>query len=240
MNDVGALRPGLIATLLAAVVGCASPAPKAAKPLQAEPPPPKPVDPSYDWRGLPPAPFGSYLKEVPLALHEVLLFRDDAAGAGTPDDAECYGTDTPAPRFLGGTPDEYLVCFKQDRLARIRASVSVSTEQAPEIFATACALWLKNAAASTQSAAPAAAPTNASPPPALNTNVCEGQDGAVHFTGRLGDAPAPDTAAANTPAADTHEHEVPSSSAPAVDAATPDTQVSILLDGTADPKSLSE
>jgi hypothetical protein len=239
MNDVGGLRPGLIATLLAAVVGCASPAPKAAKPLQAEPPPPKPVDPSYDWRGLPPAPFGSYLKEVPLALHEVLLFRDDAAGAGTPDDAECYGTDAPAPRFLGGTPDEYLFCFKQDRLARIRASVSVITEQAPEIFATACALWLKNAAPSTQSAAPAASsvpPGSAVPAIAAqnsasqNPNVCEGQDGAIHFTGRLGDAPATDT----------REHEAPSAAAPASEAAAADTQVSIVLDGTADPKSLSE
>ena len=230
MNDeiVGALRPGLLAALLAAMVACASPPPKTAKPLQAEPPPPKPVDPSYDWRGLLPAPFGSYLKEVPLALHEVLLFRDDAAGASSPDDAECYGTDAAAPRFVGGTPDEYLVCFKQDRLARIRASVSVSTEQAPEIFATACALWLKNAASSSQSAAPAAnsaAPGSAAPGIAApnsapqNTAACEGQDGTVHFTGRLGDAPA---------------------AAPASDATAADTPVSIVLDGTADPKTPSE
>jgi hypothetical protein len=221
------LRPGLLAALLAAmVVGCASPAPKAAKPSQVEPPPPEPVDPSYDWRGLLPAPFGSYLKDVPLALHEVLLFRDDAPGAGKPDDAECYGADSAAPRFVGGTPDEYLLCFKQDRLARIRASVSVSTEQAPEIFATACALWLKNAASTAAATAPTAAvPSSAVPPspsaapaatPAVpgsapqDTGACDGRDGTVHFSGRLGEAAVPTVPAAETP-------------------------LSIVLDGAADP-----
>ena len=40
-----------------------------------------PVDASYDWHGLLIAPFGSVLKDIPLTLHEVLLFRDEAHGS---------------------------------------------------------------------------------------------------------------------------------------------------------------
>jgi len=237
----GALVPCLLAACLAMLVGCAASAPKSPKLAEPEQPAPKPVDPSYDWRGLLPAPFGSYLKEVPLALHEVLLFRDQAQGAASPDDAECYGTDSAAPRFVGGTPDEYLLCFKQDRLARIRASVSVSTEHAPEIFATACGLWLKNAglpspnapppgaaapptAVVPPSAAPApgsapaqsGAPAPSSTPPSITT--CDGQDGAVHFSGRLGEEP---------------------SSGPA-EAPSAETPLRIILDGAPDPTTLSQ
>ncbi len=197
----GALLPCLLAAWFAMLVGCAASVPKTPKLAQPDQPAPKPVDPSYDWRGLLPAPFGSNLKEVPLALHEVLLFRDQAQGAGSPDDAECYGADTAAPRFVGGTPDEYVLCFKQDRLARIRASVSVQTEQAPEIFATACALWLKNAGLPAPGSAPA------------SISTCEGQDGAVHFSGRLGEEPSVGPA---------------------------ETPLRIVLDGAPDPKTLSQ
>jgi hypothetical protein len=208
----GALVPCLLAAWLAMLVGCAASAPKSPKLAEPEQPAPKPVDPSYDWRGLLPAPFGSNLKEVPLALHEVLLFRDQAQGAGSPDDAECYGADTAAPRFVGGTPDEYVLCFKQDRLARIRASVSVNTEQAPEIFATACALWLKNAGLT--------APQD--------ITTCEGQDGAVHFSGRLGEEPSGGPADA-TPAQARDSEAQPA-----------ETPVRIILDGAPDPKTLSQ
>ena len=52
-----------------------------------------PVDASYDWHVLLVAPFGSVLKDIPLTLHEVLLFRDEAHGAAAADDAECYAAD---------------------------------------------------------------------------------------------------------------------------------------------------
>jgi hypothetical protein len=241
----GALLPsllsGLLAACLAILVGCAAPTPKPPKIAQSEPPAPKPVDPSYDWRGLLPAPFGSYLKAVPLALHEVLLFRDQSqGGAGSPDDAECYGTDTAAPRFVGGTPDEYLLCFKQDRLARIRASVSVHAEQAPEIFATACALWLKNAGLPVLNAAPpptpvppssaASAPGSAPAPTGApqSPSTCEGRDGAVHFSGRLGEEPG--SGPAETPPAPARDPE----------AQPAETLLRIVLDGAHDTKTLSE
>ena len=39
------------------------------------------MDASYDWHGLVLAPFGTLLKESPIALHEVLLFHEEPRGA---------------------------------------------------------------------------------------------------------------------------------------------------------------
>ena len=87
------------------------------------------MDASYDWHVLLIAPFGSVLKDVPVTLHEVLLFRDEAeTRRRRGDDAECYAPDQRRRRsFVGHTPDEYLLCFKQDRLSRIQASVRLRT-----------------------------------------------------------------------------------------------------------------
>jgi hypothetical protein len=173
--------------LLAALTGCRAPAPHATAPERAQAPPPvaRPLeDGSYDWHALVVAPFGSVLKEIPLALHEVLLFRDQAHGAAAADDAECYAADAPAPRFVGRTPDEYLLCFKQDRLARIQASVRLTTADAPEVFATACTVWLKNSARATTGAA---APSEAS------ADACKGSDGSVRFSAHLGEEAGPPT-----------------------------------------------
>jgi len=139
------------------------------------------MDASYDWHVLLIAPFGSVLKDIPVPLHEVLLFRDEARGAAAADDAECYAPDQTAPQFVGHTPDEYLLCFKQDRLTRIQASVSLGTAQAPEVFATACAGWLQRAVAPA-APAPAAPAPSAAPAP----DSCEGRDGATRFSARLG------------------------------------------------------
>jgi hypothetical protein len=155
----------LLAALLTAIAACHAPAQRAAPPAAAPP------AVTYDWHSLLSAPFGSVLKEAPLKLHEVLLFRDEASGAapaeGAAADAECYAADAPAPTFLGRAPDEYLLCFKQDRLSRIQASVRLPPDQAPGVFAAACAQWLKDAA----------------PPPA--SAACEGRDDAIHFSLRL-------------------------------------------------------
>jgi hypothetical protein len=172
----GAPCATMLATLmLTALIGCRAPPPQATPPVR--PPAPAdarpPVDATYDWHGLLVAPFGSVLKDIPLTLHEVLLFRDDAHGSAAVDDAECYAADTPAPRFLGRTPEEYLLCFKQDRLARIQASVRLAAAEAPEVFATACAGWLKNHIAA------AAAPASAS---AQGSDACKGRDGAIRFS----------------------------------------------------------
>jgi len=169
----------LSAASFAALAGCQTPSSRATAPV---PPPAEPqvrVDPSFDWHRLLIAPFGSVLKDVPAALHEVLLFRDQDPGAGTPEDAECYAADAPPPQFVGHTPDEYMLCFKQDRLRRIQASVRLPQTDAAAVFAAACTGWLKDAAA------------GADTPAAEGADACEGRDGAVHFSAHFEREPEP-------------------------------------------------
>jgi hypothetical protein len=169
-----ACRIAVSAALLAALTACRAPSPRVAAP--APPPPPAAHElggASYDWHGLLIAPFGSVLKNIPAALHEVLLFRDEEHGSASAADAdtvgaECYAADTPAPRFLGRNPDEYVLCFKQDRLFRIQASVRIAAAQAADVFAVACADWLKNAA-----------------PAITGDGACEGRVGDIRVRGRL-------------------------------------------------------
>ncbi len=201
---------------LVLLAACRAPSPHAAAPERGAPQPAAPAPPnlrqfsdaSYDWHGLLIAPLGSVLKDIPVALHEVLLFRDEAHGGAAPDDAECYATDAPAPRFVGRVPDEYLLCFKQDRLARVQASVHLTAAGAPEIFAAACAGWLQNArarsgaeasaagapnaAVPTAGAQGAAAPSDGTGPESQNAAApivaaCEGRDGAIRFSAHLGE-----------------------------------------------------
>jgi hypothetical protein len=179
-----AYRIAVSAALLAALAACRAPSPRVAAPAPAPAPAPAahaPADASYDWHGLLIAPFGSVLKNIPVALHEVLLFRDEEHGSASAADAdtvgaECYAADAPAPRFLGRTPDEHVLCFKQDRLFRIQASVRIAAAQAADVFAAACADWLKNAAPATTGvgASGAGAPS-----------ACEGRVGDIRFRGRL-------------------------------------------------------
>jgi hypothetical protein len=202
-----ACRIAVSAALLAALAACRAPSPRVAAPAPAPAPAPPAAHElggaSYDWHGLLIAPFGSVLKNIPAALHEVLLFRDEEHGSASAADAdtvgaECYATDTPAPRFLGRTPDEYVLCFKQDRLFRIQASVRIAAAQGADVFAAACADWLKNAApATTGVGAPGAGTPLAGTPSAgapgtgtpraevQSAGVCEGRDGDIRFRGRL-------------------------------------------------------
>ncbi len=167
------MRSAWVAASLAALAACAATSPGAQKSARIEVPLSnrEPADLSYDWHVLLLTPFGSAFSQVPLPLHEVLLFRDEARSDARADEPECYASDTPAPRFLAREPQEYLLCFKQDRLARIQASVQLPPPKSLEIFAAACALWSQNAAS------PQAVEQSA--------GVCEGQDGAIHYTGHL-------------------------------------------------------
>jgi hypothetical protein len=185
-----ACRTLLSAALLAALAACGTPASRVTAPDRTTPPNAhEPEDASYDWHGLLIAPFGSVLKDIPLTLHEVLLFRDEAHGAAAADDAECYAATTPAPRFVGRTPDEYLLCFKQDRLSRIQASVRLTAERAPEIYAAACALWSRNAASAraARAATPSAGASDPEAQSAQSAVDCQGRDGTIHYRGRLGE-----------------------------------------------------
>lgn len=153
-----------------------------APPSVSQPATQPPADPAYDWHVLLIAPFGSVLKDIPWTLHEVLLFRDEARDAAAADDAECYAPDNPAPRFIGGTPYEYLLCFKHDRLSRVQASVHLSDPQPAGVFAAACEDWLRHAA---PAPADAAAPKESAPSAGAPGSGCEGSDGAVRFDARL-------------------------------------------------------
>jgi hypothetical protein len=150
------------AILVLMLAGCAAPPPKPVAPLE---PAPAPLDASYDWHVLLIVPFGSALKDVPLTVHEVLLFRDEAQNAASVDELECYAVDGTRPEFLARSPSEYLLCFKHDRLSRIEATVELPAGDAARIFADACGLWMKNAHATTEE--------------------CAGSDGGVTFAGHF-------------------------------------------------------
>jgi hypothetical protein len=148
------------AALMAAA--CATPKPRIAAPLPAPPP----LDASYDWHVLVVAPFGSVLKDIPLTVHEVLLFRDQSPGEGAADDSECYALNGTGPRFIARSPSLYLLCFKHGRLARIEASVRLPEKDAEQIFTDACTLWTKGTRAP-------------------NTEGCDGSDGGTAFAARI-------------------------------------------------------
>jgi hypothetical protein len=171
---------------LLALAACASTPPTNGH-TQANPPASAPApaqdgtvaDASYDWHGLLLAPFGTRLKASPIPLHEVLLFHDESQsaagadnGAAGGDPKDCYTVDGAPPRFVGHKPEEYFLCFRHDRLNRIDASVRLAAAQAEQTFVRACAIWLKEAT-----------------PTAGISSVCEGRDGGIAFSARLGDIP---------------------------------------------------
>jgi hypothetical protein len=183
-RDSVLLRPWLPVVALAVLTACQSAAVRvppehaSAPPAVTTPDTRAPADATYDWHVLLVVPFGSVLKDIPLTLHEVLLFRDEARATGAGDDAECYAPDGPAPRFIGAAPDEYLLCFKHDRLARVQASVRLSDPQPAGVFAAACEDWLRRA---TPTPADAAASSEGAP----SRGACEGSDGSVRFNARI-------------------------------------------------------
>lgn len=158
---VGAMLAGC-----AAAPGASSP-PNAAGHAAAAPPPPAAF---YDWRGLIPAAFGTLLKDMPVALTEVLMFHDPAASERGTEDGDCYTTrGVSRPPFLGQTPDEYLLCFEHDHFSRIQTSVSIPAADAPTLFAAACKQWQHGIAGAADSA-----------------ESCMGRDGNTDFSARLG------------------------------------------------------
>jgi hypothetical protein len=154
-------------TAAAALMAAACATPK----LTSPPPPAPPVlDASYDWHVLLVAPFGSVLKDIPMSLHEVLVFRDEERAGASADDSECYAVNGAAPHFIARSPSLYMLCFKHERLARIEATVRLPDGQAQQIFADACALWTKNAR---------------SP----ESQGCEGADAGIVFAAHMERAP---------------------------------------------------
>lgn len=135
---------------------------------------------AYDWRGLMIMPFGTLLKDSPLALHEVLLFHDTAQADGDVAHRDCYAPAGEPPLFAGRRPDEYLLCFSHDRLVRVDAAVRLPVDSAARVFAAACAQWRGTRVPGGQTA-----------------DNCQGRDGMTRFSAHLAAEPA----AAAAPAA---------------------------------------
>jgi hypothetical protein len=168
---------------VAAAAACMLAACAASKHEIAPPPAkPPPLDASYDWHVLLIAPFGSVLKDIPLALHEVLVFRDEERSASPADDAECYAANGAAPRFMTHSPSSYLLCFNRGKLSRIEATVRLPQNESAQVVADACALWTKNAQAPTSAGSERSEGSEGS-------EACEGADGGIAFTARIEDAP---------------------------------------------------
>ena len=167
--------PAVMAIMLGA---CA-----ASKP-QVAPPPPPPLDASYDWHVLLIAPFGSVLKDIPLAVHEVLVFRDEAHSESPAGDPECYAVSGTGPRFLRRSPSSYLLCFNRGKLSRIEATVRLPEKESAQVVADACDLWTKNAHApnTAASAGPERAQGSAAPE---DSAACEGADDGIAFAAHI-------------------------------------------------------
>ena len=164
----GALLAAMLAAGVLPLAGCTSF--RSSNPQAADRPAPLPAtitDASYDWHVLVLEPFGTLLKESPLPLHEVLLFHDANSRAES-DNKDCYSIEGTPPRFMGEPPDHYLLCFDHDHLSRVDAAVRLPAAEAPQAFARACALWLKDTATTMGSG-----------------TACEGRDGRVAFSARL-------------------------------------------------------
>jgi len=130
----------------ACAFGCASsphPSPSAAPSA----PPPRapaqaPPSASYDWRPLIVVPFGTLLKDMPLALDEVLMFHEAAGSTNDAESGDCFSLKGASPpQFLGRRPDPYLLCFEHDRLHRIEASVQLAADDGARLLDAVCAQW---------------------------------------------------------------------------------------------------
>jgi hypothetical protein len=130
-------------TCAAGACGCASPphpAPSAPAPVKAMP------AVVYDWHPMLIVPFGTLLKDVPLALNEVLEFHGSEADAPT-ESRDCFSIDGAAPpELLGRRPEKFLLCFEHDRLHRIEAQLRLAPDETASVPGLLCQEWLDGAA----------------------------------------------------------------------------------------------
>lgn len=166
--------------LLSTLAGCMSAAPQGSAARPTVQPSLQPADAKYDWHGLVTAPFGSLLKDMPVALHEVLLFRDEERPAKGAEEQDCYTQSGPVPSFAGRKLDEYLLCFEHDRLSRIEAEVRLPADDAAQVFSQACAAWLRKSA-------PAEPADRLAP-----DGGCNGREGGIGFSAQVGPASSPE------------------------------------------------
>jgi hypothetical protein len=122
---------------------------------------------SYDWHPLLLAPLGTWFRDMPVPLSEVLEFQEAGESARG---EECFKPKAAVPpRFLEQVPADYLLCFAGDRLSRIEAAVHVPAEQAAALFVAACADWQRRA----------------KPGLTQTSDNCEGREEDIAFSARL-------------------------------------------------------
>ena len=168
----GVLAAGLLAACAARKPQESTPAPRAATPDAGE----IARAQAYDWHDLLTVPLGTRLKDMPMRMHEVWVFRADPRRAADADALECYGTDAPPPLLLGRPADAFALCFAHDRLFRIEAQARYSAPAARQLLERACAEWSARASVAVRTA-----------------DGCEGTEGPIHFSARLAtDAEGPD------------------------------------------------
>jgi hypothetical protein len=167
LNTAASARRTAAAAGFVLFAACAALPPKKVAP-QPDRPAPAAADASYDFHPLLLAPFGTRLVDSPVRLHEVLLFHEQSPGSTEFESRDCYSVDGAPPSFLNQRPEEYLMCFEHDRLARIDAAVRVAADGAARDFGHACATWLRNV--------PQVPPMG---------DACAGRDGDIVFSARL-------------------------------------------------------
>jgi hypothetical protein len=173
-RGVGGIAAGALSGALVCLAACTSPSssPRQAPPAPAAAPSPPPV--VYDWHPLLLAPLGTWFRDMPVPLSEVIQFHESGESASG---EECFKPkDTDPPRFLDRTPADYLLCFMGDRLSRIEAAVQVPAEQASALFLAACADWERRAK-----------------PGPTTPESCEGREEDIAFSARLVAAAADET-----------------------------------------------
>ena len=103
----------------------------------------------------------------------------DAEAGGKSDAEDCYSSDKAAPRIVGRPADHYFLCFRNDRLNRVQAVVTLPNEGAAQLFLRFCNTGL-----------------NGAPPTAESAESCSASGGGAAFRALL------------EPAAETFETEL--------------------------------
>lgn len=111
----------------------------------------RPLPAGDDWRSILPVAMGSTVAQIPFALKEVLLFRDesDSADAG---EGECYSAAEPRLRLRGILAEDHVLCFLHDRLVRAEAVLRLPRDVSTDTFPRWCEEWVAGLADVTRAA----------------------------------------------------------------------------------------
>jgi hypothetical protein len=92
-------------------------------------------------------------------LHEILYFQDAHPAADPPEPGEralttdCYRPNGPLPKILNHVTEDYVLCFRHDRLARVEADLNLPAETAGALARRLCDAWLQGSLAGIRSEA---------------------------------------------------------------------------------------